>query len=43
MLDFALGCAWQRESTVLHFALLEDLVAAQGPDFGIQMGVSWEF
>ena len=43
MLDFALGCAWQRESTVLHVALLEDLEAAQGPDFGIQMGVSWAF
>jgi len=43
MLDFALGCAWQRKSTVLHFALLEDLVAAQGPDFGVQMGASWGF
>ena len=43
MLDFALGCAWQRESATLHFALLEDLVAAQGPDFGVQMGVSWGF
>jgi hypothetical protein len=43
MIDFALGCAWQRKSTLLHFALLEDLNAAQGPDFGVQMGASWGF
>ncbi len=43
MLDFALGCAWQRESTTLHFAILEDLIAAQGPDFGVQVGASWGF
>ncbi|MDP6939730.1 MAG: DUF3187 family protein [Planctomycetota bacterium] len=43
MIDFALGCAWQRKSTILHFAILEDLAARQGPDFGIQMGASWGF
>jgi len=43
MIDFALGCAWQRNSTLLHFALLEELEAAQGPDFGVQMGASWGF
>ncbi len=43
MMDLALGCAWDRGPMQMQFAVLEELIADQGPDLGFHWGASWGF